>query len=184
MVAFRGRSSDAIRFEQTAAILLDVPAYREWIPYISASYIVKRFSADHFIVYQRFDFTWPYDDRDILAEVRINRNYPEGIFTAEIRAIDDTALKAVPDNCLRMTRMSGTVTIRFIDHGTTEGTFTELFDPAGYIPSWLANAISERIPSTVLKNLRSRARTVGAHPDAAGIRAELERRMPRYRSTP
>jgi hypothetical protein len=168
MVEYMGVSRDRVRIEEVADILLDVPGYTSWGDYISESRVINKTDDDHFLVYQKYDFLWPYEDRDIIASVVITRDYKKGVLHAVMTAVDDDSVSR-RDGCVRITEMRSDVEVRYVNREETEGSFTGLFNPGGHIPIWLANAVGKYIPSIVLKKLREMiAKGVKAEPTAVG----------------
>jgi START domain len=175
IIEFKGVSRENADIDTIAAILLDIASYPSWIEYIKESKIIKRTDVDNFYVYQRFKFFWPYNDRDIVVKVTIDRRYGEGILHADMRAVQEN-MYPVQKDCIRMKEMSGEITVKYVSAGVTEGNFSERFSPGGRVPDWLAKKINEYIPLVVLTKLKEEAkkRTVS---DKRSIADEIEKAM-------
>jgi hypothetical protein len=150
---FKGEGQDSIPFEVVSLVLLDITRYSEWINYIKESRIIRQTHDDHMIVYQLFDFPWPFNDRDIVVDVDITRDYRAGKFTAKMQALVDTDVP-VKKEAVRIINMSGEVSVLYIDGNHTQGSFSEKIDYGGSIPRWLSNMLNKKIPYHVLKALK------------------------------
>jgi len=175
IVVFKGVSRENADIDTIASILLDIPAYPSWIEYIKESKVIKRIDKDNFYVYQRFKFFWPYNDRDIVVKVSIDRRYGEGILHADMKAVQES-MYPVQKDCIRMKEMSGEITVKYVSAGVTEGNFSERFSPGGRVPDWMAKKINEYIPLVVLTKLKeeTKKRTVS---DKRIIADEIEKEM-------
>jgi hypothetical protein len=175
IIEFKGVSRENTDIDTIASILLDVPSYTTWIEYIKVSKIIQRIDADNFYVYQRFKFFWPYNDRDIVVKITIDRKYSEGILHADMKAVKES-MYPVQKDCVRMKDMSGEIIVKYVSPGITEGNFSERFSPGGRVPDWMAKKINEYIPLVVLTKLKEEAkkRTVS---DKKIIAVEIEKAM-------
>jgi hypothetical protein len=153
IVEFKGVSRDKAKIEDVASILLDLPSYTKWIKYISKSYIVRKVDDNNLIVYQRFLFFFPYQDRDIVVAVKISRDYKSGILRADFNATNDSSVPPTND-CVRIKKLHGEAEIRYQNRELTEGSFTERFDPGGNVPDWLTDALCKQMPIVVLTKLK------------------------------
>jgi hypothetical protein len=153
IVEFKGVSRDKAKIEDVAGVLLDLSSYNKWIKYISESRIIRKIDDNNLIVYQRFLFFFPYQDRDIVVAVKINRDYQRGVLRAEFDAVNDNTAPPTND-CVRIRKLHGEAEIRYQNRGITEGSFTERFDPGGYVPDWLTDTLCKQMPIVVLTKLR------------------------------
>lgn len=164
---FKGESEENVDIDTVASILLDIPSYPAWIKYIKESRIIKKIDDDNFYVYQRFMFFWPYKDRDIIVKIHIERPYEKGYLFATMDAVNDTKMYPPRKDCVRMSEMTGEITVRYVSSGVTEGNFQEQFTPGGHVPDWIAKKINEFLPLVVLQKLREEAARKGKSADTA-----------------
>jgi hypothetical protein len=133
-----------------AEVLLDVPAYPEWMEELKAARVIDLKSKDDFLLYNYYDLPWPFADRDIYVRVQIHKDIPHGIARATIIREESTSRPPLP-GVVRIPAMDGILEIRYIDRETAEGSFTEWFDMGGDVPEWLKKAFARYTPSTILK---------------------------------
>ena len=150
---FKGEGIDNVRFEVISEVLLDIPGYINWIDYIKESRIIKRINDDYLIVYQCFDIPWPFNDRDCIVEVKIERDYKKGIFKARFHSLKENMIP-MKKSVVRINNLTGDVELVYIDKVQTKGYFSEWIDFGGNIPAWLTNLLSKNIPFHVLTRLR------------------------------
>jgi len=175
-VEFKGIARDSLKIETVANILLDIPGYARWLPHVAESRIVSQNDPDHFFVYQRLKFSWPFHDRDIVASVVIVRDYVTGTLRAHLQGVRDT-LVPVRDGCFRMIRMTGDIELTYIRRSCTEVSYSESFDPGGNFPGWLTRIVSKNMPHVVLTTLKKiLLQNAGQlSPEARSVKQEIER---------
>jgi hypothetical protein len=144
--------------------------------YVSESRIIRRTDRDSFVVYQRFDFLWPFQDRDIVAAVSIHRNYRTGRIGAHINAVNDSTIP-IKKGCIRMTAMTGEIEAAYLHRTRTGIVYSESFDPAGNFSHMPAEFVSENMPRIVLTELKKTVRKnkTGNSPESSAIQEEIER---------
>jgi hypothetical protein len=175
-VEFKGIARDSLKIETVANTLLDISGYARWLPHVAESRIVRENNPDHFFVYQRLKFSWPFHDRDIVASVVINRDYVTGTLRAHLQGVRDT-LVPVQEGCFRMTRMTGDIELTYIRRICTEVSYSESFDPGGNFPGWLTKIVSRNMPYVVLTTLKKvlLQNTEQLSPEGQSVRQEIER---------
>jgi hypothetical protein len=177
-VEFKGVGLDSINIEIIAATLLDISGYSSWLSSVSESKIIKVIDPDHFFVYQRLKFTWPFRDRDIIASVDIDRDYARGILKAHLQGVHDTLVPS-QEGCLRMTTMTGNIELQYIHRKVTEVSYSESFDPGGNFPEWLTKIVSKRMPVIVIATLKKviRKKSGGLSAEGLAIKNEIEQAL-------
>jgi hypothetical protein len=138
-----------IPFEVLATALLDVASYPDWMEELKEASIVEQASPDDFLLYNYYDFPWPFADRDIYVRVRIVRKMKQGLVLAYIDKEENPNYPPIP-GVVRIPIMKGILQIRYIDKSHTEGSFTEWFDMGGNVPEWLKDIFAKQVPSSVL----------------------------------
>ena len=151
-MGIRGISRARVRFEVLAAVLLDVPAYPEWMKQLRESRVVERRSEDDYLIYNYYSLPWPFADRDIYLRISIERTIAQGRALAYIRREEAPERPPLP-GVVRIPRMEGILRLDYVDRETTQGSFTEWFDMGGDIPEWLKRTFTRHIPPTVLKSV-------------------------------
>ena len=150
---FKGVYSDSVRIEVVGVVLLDIAGYVNWLDYLNESEVVKKISDDHFFVYQHYQILWPYHNRDCLIEVKIDRDYRQGIFHVTMEAAEDTLIPE-REGIHRITDMKSEIYLQYISREITRGSYSASINFGGNMPDWLINMINKRVPYEVLINLR------------------------------
>ena len=178
MVSFRLVFSQSMPIHTIASTLLDIPGYASWMSYLIQSRIIKRIAVDQFIAYQRFDFPWPFDDRDIVAEVTVKRDYKTGTLSAQIRALPDP-LVPIDEDCVRITNMWGEFVVQYLSSSLTKIIYSESFDPGGNFTQWLAEYVSLHMPLVVVASMKKELREPSADrtQEANSIAREIEKQV-------
>lgn len=153
IVTFKGEGTDTVTIGVIAATLLNIQEYPAWMPNVAESQIVKKEDDDHFYVYQRFAFSWPFQDRDIVVRVVVSRDYRAGVIGARIDAVPEP-LVPIKKGCVRMTVMCADIKARYLHRRTIEMTYAESFDPGGNFPSWLTGMVATRMPQLMFPALK------------------------------
>ena len=152
MDAFKGVGSDNVPMAILESTLLDLPGYLTWVPNLTQSRIVKQLSPDSFLAYLRFTIPMPFEDRDILVQVDIDRNGGGGKMTAAMKAASSPICPPIK-GVVRITKMTGEIMARPVSPTVTEGSYSERLDLDGNVPGWVNGIIAKEIPPKILANL-------------------------------
>ncbi|MCP4111464.1 MAG: hypothetical protein GY749_39040 [Desulfobacteraceae bacterium] len=75
---FKGVSDNNARIEVIGIVLEDIPAYKEWLEYMSESRVIRKIDEDNMIIYQGYNTMWPFHDRDCLVKINIKKDFNLG----------------------------------------------------------------------------------------------------------
>jgi hypothetical protein len=137
------------------AVLLDVPAYREWVPDCAEATILRRLDAWRSIIYTRTDLPWPVQDREAIVEQEVVFVRSPILVKVTFRAIDAPDVARALDT-IRTRDADGSYTIEALDDGRSRVTYMVDADPGGTLPDWLIKTQGTRNPLGTLAGLRSR----------------------------
>jgi hypothetical protein len=154
---FRAVGQAKTKIEVLGVILDDIPAYTKWIQYLEESRVVKEYSANSFVIYQKFNFKWPFDDRDCFIKVDVKKNYRKGLFIINLESINHKNYSEKED-IVRIKNLSGKIVLKYKQRALTKGTLQMRLDLEGYIPDWLNNKIAEQIPYRALRSLSKQSK--------------------------
>ncbi|MDD1977022.1 START domain-containing protein [Pseudomonas tussilaginis] len=131
----------------------------KWL-YGCASMRLVGVEGDSTWVYLTTDLPWPASPRDMVIRVKTERT-DEGALIRHLSA-DASKLETAP-GLIRVTELSGLWSLVPKGERLTEVTYQLEAEPAGDIPSWLANQFVIDAPMVSLRTLRAVAERQGLH---------------------
>ena len=140
--------------EVVAQVMLDVPSYPQWVADCVDARKFNCTDSTTCMLYMTLGLPWPVRDRDVVLQSSTDMKLATGRIIGTVRALSD---EIVPKHKkrVRITSMRGTWIFERISPKETMVTFILWADPAGYIPSFIVNAVSIDIPYRTLKGLQS-----------------------------
>ena len=154
--AFKGEMDAQAQLDEVLSVIRDVESMDEWLHECIASQIVETSSENEMIVYQETSAPWPVTDRNFVLKMKVNRAEDGQSAVINFSALVEPEVSN--DDCVRVTELTGSWTLTQINNETLNIVYQTSADPAGDIPSWLANAFVVDQPYNTLKNLRERVR--------------------------
>lgn len=153
--------------EVVAQVMLDVPAYPEWVADCREA---RKFDCTDLTtckLYFTLDMPWPVRDRDIVLRSSTEIFMSEGRIVGTVDALSEE-LVPKQKNRVRITSMYGKWFFERISPDKTAAAFVCWADPAGYVPPFIVNLASLDIPYRTLLGLKAMVKK------EAYIRAALE----------
>ena len=140
---------------EVLAILVDVPAYAEWLPDCLEAKTVRKIDAWRSFIYTRTDVPWPVLDRDVVVDNQVIFTEPPSKVKIAFRAVK------APDvgrrqGVVRMGKATGFYAVEAIDESRSLVHYQVDADPGGILPDWLISMQSTRNPFETLAGLRRR----------------------------
>ncbi len=157
---FRGQTIFESNIHVIVSQIVDTTKHMEWMYRCIESRVLKNISASEAVFYNRVDAPFPISDRDIVAyaKVRVNRTGHEILI--EFKAIKNI-LQPEIDGVVRIPKLEGFYRLKILGPNKTHVIYQVEADVAGYIPKFLANLATKRLPAYTLLALRNRVYTVG-----------------------
>ncbi len=152
--AFKGEMNTEAQLDEVLTIIRDVESMDEWLHECAASQVIEKTSEDEMIVYQETSAPWPVMDRNFVLKMKVNRA-DDGL-SAKINFSAMVEPEVSNDDCVRVTELTGSWTLTQTSDNNVLIVYQTSADPAGDIPSWLANAFVVDQPYNTLLNLRER----------------------------
>ena len=137
-------------------VLLDVPAYPEWVPDVRKAYIVEMLDKDrikgNLIIHLDYDVIWPVKNRDVVMKVSSAINWETGYGHV---TLTDTREHTIPvkKGVERIKDLYGLFEFKYIDRNTTDVTYTFYADPGGKVPAGLTTIQASTVSWKTLRNL-------------------------------
>lgn len=151
---------------EVLAVLIDVPAYVEWLPDCVESKSVRTIDAWRSIIYTRTDVPWPIADREVVVDNVVSFIDPPSKVTMAFAAVPAPDVRR-GRGTVRMEHAAGFYAIEAIDGGHSRVQYEIDADPGGTLPDWLIRLQSTRNPFETIAGLRRRLEeTRGRYDDA------------------
>lgn len=152
--AFRGTVTVNSTLLNVVAHHVDLQAMPDWLQDCKKSELISSANGQDFYIYQQTDAPWPVTDRDYVLHMHFEQDPVNYVVTISFEATQ--AFNKSDKDCVPVSRLKGLW--RFTPEADNK-VFIEyetFADPAGDIPSWLANAFVVDQPLGTLRNLRQR----------------------------
>lgn len=140
--------------QQLKDIILDVPAYPEWVFATPISRVTNVLSPNELVYYSVIDVPWPATDRDLFASIVIDLDPAAGHMYIVSNAVTDLSEKE--KNKIRIPWSLANWTVTKIDDHTIHVQYTLSLDPGGSVPPWLLNLFSVQGPFNTFQSLKAR----------------------------
>jgi hypothetical protein len=155
MPGFRGQTHIEASIETIITVMLDHKRHTEWMYACEESAVLKRFSADHAIMYNRIGAPWPVWDRDVIADTLIERSSDGKQLKVTFQNVASD-LRKVPNKVIRLPKLQGFYKLWAVAPNRTKILYQVEADLGGSIPRWLAISGAKDLPHITLERLRER----------------------------
>ena len=171
LVQFRGRGVVDAPLAKVMAVVVTVDRLCEWRANCVKSYQIERLAEHRLVVYYRVESPAPLvSDRDVVLKSQCELGVDKGVkcsFAATEHPKDPT-----PDDAVRMPTLKGYWKLVPKGPNRTEATYQVVADPGGWIPMWVANLASKKLPFRAIAGLRDQ---VGK--DYSAMEAKIQARL-------
>ncbi|PWJ43091.1 START domain-containing protein [Sediminitomix flava] len=155
--AFKGECDIKAPISNCIALIQDIPSLADWMPNTSFAKLLSN-SADSLLVYYSVsEAPWPLSPRDGIYQYVFQYNKSEELLEVNIK-LEANKLPEEKDK-IRIRVGGGRWLLKKIDDFSTKVIFEFHADPAGDIPSWLANSVVVDTPIDTLKNMKNLVNT-------------------------
>jgi len=130
-------------------LLQDVAAIPDWVYKCPEAYQLKKINATEDIYYNRVDFPWPLDDRDLIVK---NIMVQDSI-TKVLRSESFNVPTYIPEKegIVRIPKLHLWWEFTPIGNGIVEVEYFLSSDPGGLIPAWIINLAIDQGPIQTIK---------------------------------
>ena len=156
---FRGQTFIDASIDQILTEMLDWKSHTQWMFACAESTLLKQIEPDHMIMYNRLDVPWPVWDRDVIADIAIERSADKKYIKVAFRSISSD-LRSVPKKVVRLPKLIGFYKLWEIEPGKTKIMYQVEAELGGSIPRWIAVRGARDLPHTTLLKLRERVESV------------------------
>jgi hypothetical protein len=158
---FRGQTFIEASIEQVLNEMLDWKKHTEWMYACAESTLLTQQDTEHMTMYNRIDAPWPVWDRDVIANIAIEKD-PGGKYVKVSFQNISSALRPVPKRVVRLPKLVGFYKLWQVEPNKTKIIYQVEAEMGGSIPRWLAVAGARDLPHYTLEALRSRVESTKA----------------------
>ncbi len=148
---FRGESILDYNYMVINNTISDIPSLSSWMPELKTSKLIEKRSEHQAFIYQEMDAPWPVSNRDYVVET-VMKEEPDKV-TLSIKAVEHDKVP-VKEDIVRVTDLEGEWLITKIEDQKSHVSYRIRSNPAGSLPTWLANSVAKDIPFETIKGLR------------------------------
>ena len=156
---FRGQTFINASIDQILNEMLDYKSHTQWMYACAESTLLKQVEPDHLIMYNRLDVPWPVWDRDVVADIAIQRSPDKKYLKVAFRNISSD-LRKVPNKVVRLPKLIGFYKLWEVAPGKTKIMYQVEAELGGSIPRWIAVRGARDLPHVTLLKLRERVESV------------------------
>jgi hypothetical protein len=155
---FKGTTIINAGIESILAMFMQIEEQSKWMSQCIEARMVKRVNEYEGIMYNVTDLPWPCDDRDVVVRQYFKVD-KKGRVVIDFHAVRNAEEYVPPrKRTVRMTELKGQWLLVSLDRKRTQATYTIRANPAGMIPTWMANFASRNIPYETLMSVIERVR--------------------------
>jgi hypothetical protein len=148
---FKGEIVVSANSDKVVSILRNIEMYKDWLPDCLESKRIHYMDDKQQINYILTDVPWPYEDRDLAYEFKVEHKSAKTIEILIHNKPDDVPKKK---GIVRIPSAEGRWTITSVNRSKTKLVYQMHVEPGGFVPAWLANLKITDTPYGFLYNLR------------------------------
>jgi hypothetical protein len=134
-------------------LMLDFPAYPEWVASCRDLRSITCRDALNCDIYYVMGLPWPVSNRDVVLRANAEVHPAENVIRVNCEAIPDDSRVPVPDRYVRLKSMYVKWILKELPDGKTDVTFLSWAEPGGHVPAFVANMATSDFPYKSLVNL-------------------------------
>lgn len=159
MMHYRAETTLNTSIENAVGLILDTDRGKTWIPYVTDIQVIDRDdAAGEFVIYIKFDFPFPLNDRDLVVKGKMSKNN-KGQMIVKNTAIKDPRVP-LKNNVIRITHYEGDWVLTKLSAKQVKVSTSGFADPAGSIPTSFVNTFVEQQPYQMLQRMKQYVKTV------------------------
>lgn len=133
-------------------LLQDVAAIPDWVYKCPEAYHLKKINATEEIYYNRMDFPWPLDDRDLIVKNTMKQDPITKVVRSE--SFNEPTYIPKKEGLIRIPKLHLWWEFTPRDNGLVEVEYFLSSDPGGLIPAWMINLAIDQGPTQTVKAFR------------------------------
>ncbi|MEZ4272592.1 MAG: START domain-containing protein [Myxococcota bacterium] len=154
IIEFRGETVVKAHIKDVLAVIIDHDHRDEWMERLKYHKVIRLYSDTHALIYGQLDSGFPLvQDRDVVVDASITLKPDKRQVVAEFLSVEDENIPP-RDGFIRMPKLTGKWILTADNPMKTQVIYEAYGDPGGWIPAWVTNIISRKLPLWTLVNLR------------------------------
>lgn len=133
-------------------LLQDVAAIPDWVYRCPEAYHLKKINHNEEVYYNRVDFPWPLDDRDLIVKNILVQDSITKIVRSE--SFNKPTYIPAKEGIVRMPKLHLWWEFTPRDNGLVDVEYFLSSDPGGVIPAWMINMALDQGPAQTIKSFR------------------------------
>ena len=146
--------------EALLEVMLDIPAYPQWMTGSREASVVKMISPDrldgNMLLYVVWDALWPFNNRDLVMKVSTVTDWDNNRVIVWLQNAQDP-LVPLKDGLVRIAYFSAQFEFAYIDRENTRVSYMNTIDPGGVVTPGVATIQTANVPFNTLKGLAKQA---------------------------
>lgn len=137
-----------------AALVLNVPGYKNWNAASSKSRLIKKINDSELLYYTEAKAPWPVTDRYVVLHLKLIQD-PASKF---LKIIMEDAPDQIPEKkgFVRINDYSSYLKAVPVSPGRLKVDYVLSLDPGGSVPAWAVNLVSANLPVKTFSNLKNK----------------------------
>ena len=148
---FKGEMLVETNLTTLAALLLDGQAAPQWMHQCEKFEVIEQIDPKNAVVYFINGAPWPVSDRDAVVASSMSQDPETLIMRINVEAL--TGRLPEDEDYVRIPRMSGHWSFEPVEDGKVLIRYQAHAEPAGSLPSWLANSVVVDTPYHTMSNM-------------------------------
>lgn len=143
-----------LKASMSAIVLLlqDVAAIPDWVYKCPEAYHLEKTSTFEEVYYNKIDFPWPLDDRDLIVRNRMVQDPVTKMIRSE--SFNEPAFIPKKDGLVRIPKLHLWWEFTPKENGMVAVEYFLSSDPGGMIPAWMINLAIDQGPTQTIKALK------------------------------
>lgn len=146
------RSDYSSNFMDILALVRNFEHQKDWVYSNTGAVLIDSISPYEWIYYSISETPWPFQDRDIVARVKLEVDYEAQCLT--IHSVAEPNLIPISPEIVRIMMMDSKWRITKISEKSSRVELDMLIDVGGNVPQWLVNLFAAKGPFTTFSNMR------------------------------
>ncbi len=130
-------------------LLQDVAAIPDWVYKCPEAYHLEKVSSSEEVYYNRVDFPWPLDDRDLIVRNTMVQDSTTKMIRSE--SFNEPAFIPKKDGLIRIPKLHLWWEFTPRGNGIVDVEYFLSSDPGGMIPAWMINLAIDQGPTQTIK---------------------------------
>lgn len=133
-------------------LLQDVAAIPDWVYKCPEAYHLEKVSHSEEVYYNRMDFPWPLDDRDLIVRNKLVQDPITKVVRSE--SFNEPTFIAEKEGLVRIPKLHLWWEFTPKENGVVAVEYFLSSDPGGLIPAWMINLAIDQGPTQTIKAFR------------------------------